>query len=546
MAGMVRQLRVAVTAAGGEVVDGQPVLAPCINHLAANPGFLQHAALDLHLHAHGLRKGTRAGCHLGHRLQVFQQLGTCQAHQRNLVAEGLHLEHIAVGELAVGQGVAHAAGVHDGQVGAGALLHRARNHHAQIGGLRPHAVAVAIEHADSLTHRQGQARSAVVLERFEEVAHRRVFGDALGVDLARAVGLALRQVDRQQLVLQQLNLAGIDDEIGTSDVLAPLVRLHDPGAVLSIRRAGLARHIGVNALVLGAHADRVLAVATDDQVQAFPGRQSARHLDIAGRVDAALAVGVVPHVGGSDHHVGTASAAQFGQQFGGLLGGFAELDVDDVGRHHHLVRVLRRQAHHRNAVAAALEHAVRLVQTLARGLVVDVGCQQREAGPLTLLLQHRQRFVELVVADRRGVVAEQVHALEVGLGILQVALGHAGVDVTAVEQQHMATGRGHLGADAVDQGLARGQPVLAVAVRPEAAVVVVGVQHRQFQGRTRRRGQRTAGQQGHGGGRNPASNRDHGAGSFGNQIMPRRQPARPKNSPRERSPLALPQGFERG
>ena len=43
--------------------------------------------------------------------------------------------------------------------------------------------------------------------------------------------------------------------------------------------------------------------------------------------------------------------------------------------------------------------------------------------------------VELVVAHGHRVVTQQVHALEVGLGVLQVALGHAGVDVAAVEQR---------------------------------------------------------------------------------------------------------------
>jgi hypothetical protein len=108
-----------------------------------------------------------------------------------------------------------------------------------------------------------------------------------------------------------------------------------------------------------------------------------------------------------------------------------------------------------------------------------------------------------VVADGRGVVAEQVHALEVGLGILQVALGHAGVHVAAVEQQHLAAGGLDLGAHLVDQRLARGQTVLAVAVGPEAAVMIVRVQHGQLERRSRRgcgatHRQQGGGQQGQG------------------------------------------------
>ena len=110
-------------------------------------------------------------------------------------------------------------------------------------------------------------------------------------------------------------------------------------------------------------------------------------------------------------------------------------------------------------------------------------------------LQHGRGLVKLVVAHRHRIVAQQVHALEVGPRVLQVGLGHAGVDVAAVEQQAVATGLGNLGADAVDDGLPGGHAVLPVAVFPEAAMVVVGVHHGELVGgvaRRSRRHQRTA------------------------------------------------------
>ena len=66
---------------------------------------------------------------------------------------------------------------------------------------------------------------------------------------------------------QRIDAAAGDHEIGAADVLAPLVRLHDPGAILAIGCSGLAGHVRLVAPVFGGHAHRVLAVAADDQVQ---------------------------------------------------------------------------------------------------------------------------------------------------------------------------------------------------------------------------------------------------------------------------------------
>ena len=82
-----------------------------------------------------------------------------------------------------------------------------------------------------------------------------------------------------------------------------------------------------------------------------------------------------------------------------------------------------------------------------------------------------------MVADGHGLVAQQVHALEVGHGVLQIRLGHAGVDVATVKQQALPALCRHVGADAVNHRLARSHAVLTVAVLPKAAMVVVGVHH---------------------------------------------------------------------
>jgi len=66
--------------------------------------------------------------------------------------------------------------------------------------------------------------------------------------------------------------------------------------------------------------------------------------------------------------------------------------------------------------------------------------------------------------------------LEVRNGVLQVGLGHAGVHVATIEQQAVAACGRHLLADLIHHGLARRHAVFAIAVLPETAVVVVGVQ----------------------------------------------------------------------
>ena len=319
------------------------------------------------------------------------------------------------------------------------------------------------------------------LERRQQRPQRGVFRDGLGERLLAAVGLGALQVDRQQRVAHQLDLAGIQLEVGAADVFAPLMRLHDPGTVLTVGRAGRAGDVGVDAEVLGGHADGVLAVAANDQIEAL---HRPRHLDVARCVDSPVAAWVVAHVGGSDDHVGL--GAQLGHQLGGLGRRGAELDARDVVGQGHLAGVVGGQTHHRDAPAGDRKYLVRLEQALAIG-AVDVGRQHRERGPGPLLGQHRRRLVKLMVADRHRVVADRVHAFEVGLGVLQIALRHAGVDVAAVEQEHLAAAGLDLGADAVDQRFARRHAVLAVAVGPEAAMVVVGVQDRQLQRLARRR-----------------------------------------------------------
>jgi len=82
-----------------------------------------------------------------------------------------------------------------------------------------------------------------------------------------------------------------------------------------------------------------------------------------------------------------------------------------------------------------------------------------------------------MVADRHCVVTHQIHAAEVRFGILQIGFRHAGVDITARQQQQTAPLRRDFLTDAVYQGFLCTQAIFAMIVLPEMAVVIVGVQN---------------------------------------------------------------------
>ncbi len=87
-----------------------------------------------------------------------------------------------------------------------------------------------------------------------------------------------------------------------------------------------------------------------------------------------------------------------------------------------------------------------------------------------------------MVAYRHCIVADEVHAAEVRLGVQQIGLRHAGVDVATGEHQHAAPFGSHRFTDAVYQRLLRRQTILPVVAAPEVAVVIVGMQNSNFIG----------------------------------------------------------------
>ena len=247
--------------------------------------------------------------------------------------------------------------------------------------------------------------------------------------------------------------------------------LHDPGAVLFIWLALRAGHIGRIGHVFGTHAHWHVGVAAHHQVNAL---DCAGHFHVAWCLNTMLAIGIVAHVGGRYHQIGL--CAQLRHELGGLLDRAAKLQLTHVLRVAQFLRVVRCEAHDRHAQSTQIEQLVRLENALAAP--IDIRRQQGKRSKLALHGQNSGAFVELMVAHRHGVIAQQVHAFEIRYRVLQIGLGHAGVDVATVEQQAVAASGSHFGADGVDHGLARRHAVFAVLVVPETAMVVIGVQHR--------------------------------------------------------------------
>ncbi len=257
--------------------------------------------------------------------------------------------------------------------------------------------------------------------------------------------------------------------------------LHDPGAILLIRQTGITRlEVGVLVRCTRLHTDRILGVAANNGIQGA-NRQCTSHLHIARRVAAVLAIGIVAHVGDGEDQIGLLLVTDLLTQCGSFRGRIAKLQSFHVVGVHQLGGILGGKAQYGDLeTALQLEHLVGVEVVLATRLVIDVGGEHGELGPLTLLLDHAEGVVEFVVAHRHGVVADAVHRHEIGFGILQIRLGYPGIHVTAGEHQHIAASRLGLATQSLDQCLLGRHAIFVFRVVPETAVGIVGVQNGQF------------------------------------------------------------------
>ena len=121
----------------------------------------------------------------------------------------------------------------------------------------------------------------------------------------------------------------------------------------------------------------------------------------------------------------------------------------DAGGHQRLE--VCQQAEHADLEAAAFEHHVgldHLTQEFVRELVV--GADNRELGLAEAFAEGVTAVVELVVAERDGVVAHCIHQFQFHIPFEEVEIGGALGEVAGIEQQHV----GVLFAGFADEGLA--------------------------------------------------------------------------------------------
>ncbi len=407
----------------------------------------------------------------------------------------MHQQHAAVSDITGRDAVTDTARVDDTKVDTQLAAGRRGDEATQVGLLVANRVAITNQQAICRANDDIQLLLTFLLIIQQGVIQLGILGDlvlyelhlgrilgygAVGIDRL-ALGVALDQVDRDQVIAGQGQLAILVLKLGTAHILAPLVSLHDPGAVLLIRLAVITRfEIGV--LVGGTrfHTDRILGVATNDGIQS-PCRQCTSHLYIARRIAAVLTILVMAHVSDGEDQIGLLVTADLLAQFSRLAGRIAELQGLHVVGINQLRGILGGQAQYGDLeTALQLEHLVGVKVVLTAGLVIDVGRKHGELGPLALLLQHAERVVEFMVAHCHGIVANVVHRHEVRLGILQIGLRHPGIHITTGENQYVTASSLGIGTQLLDQSLLGSHTILIFSVVPETAVGIVGVQDGQF------------------------------------------------------------------
>jgi hypothetical protein len=379
------------------------------------------------------------------------------------------------------------------------------------------AQAAAVGHRQIGARHRGphQIGEQVALGRLGVVAagDRRRQRDAQGpaLDLGRDVegrrdhrGDLGRRLDRAALVLADHALAGRHQRIGgvgaqvarrvdhlaghhAARVDAQIDAAEGPTVGVGLDHRDLADAVG----------HRGVGVAGDDHIDR-PGRQEVDHLEqlllaIARRqVRGIMEVGALrADVGGDHDHLG-AAAAQVGGLGGDRQRRLDHGEADEVGRHRRERRGLGGHADHPDHDRALLEEerAEDVVpgRPLAGRDLEDVGHEEREvgldrAGPqraariLAGAGGHRRADraeVELVVADRGGVVADLIVGRDHRGALAEVRAQGALEHVAGVDHQELAA-----------VGLSRGAQVGDVAGQDreaiEGAVEIVGADDRQGQ-----------------------------------------------------------------
>ncbi len=240
-------MRITVAAGGVKAQGRHPVGFGRVNRFAFDLQVVEYPVLRHKADVGELRIGTGVRLHLCYRSQVIRHLFAAHIDIHQHIAERLHLQDIFIGDITAFNGVADPAAAHHRKIGVSTRHLRCQHQVPHVGLHETHLTAIPFQPAGECTDLHIQLGFAFILERRQQGEHLWVFRNFRGIEdalaLAVIVGHLLLQVDRDQLIMHQLHLPVTEFEIRAADVFTPLMGLHNPDAVLLVRRARRARHI---------------------------------------------------------------------------------------------------------------------------------------------------------------------------------------------------------------------------------------------------------------------------------------------------------------
>ena len=346
-----------------------------------------------------------AGIGRGAELQSVLDLLTGDLNEACLVAEGMNLDDIAVGDVADLDVVAHAAAVDEGDVSAQQDAVGVRAQVAEVGlGIADRALAVRA--VDGQLH--AGLGNDLLLQGVE------LIGD--GLDIGRRLGVGLDRV--------QINVLVGDGTVGLNDDLADVGELG----------AGLLKDDLLAGLILDRFGEGGVGVAVDEGVKAGGvGNDFLAHPRRGLLVDAEMAeaddiIGArgLSRIDGLLHRIVEVSAVvALAEAIDVVAVGVLEVGGGGLGK-----GLRRADADERDLHALDLEHLISVevgLAVLAGEVCGDIGILRQILGNVQELIH---AIVELMIAGNGSIVLEVVHDVDDVLALGERA-DHAALNMVA-------------------------------------------------------------------------------------------------------------------
>ena len=346
-----------------------------------------------------------AGIGRGAELQSVLDLLTGDLNEAGLVAEGMDLDDIAVGDVADLDVVAHAAAVDEGDVSAQQDAVGVRAQVAEVGlGIADRALAVRA--VDGQLH--AGLGNDLLLQGVE------LIGD--GLDIGRRLGVGLDRV--------QINVLVGDGTVGLNDDLADVGELG----------AGLLKDDLLAGLILDRFGEGGVGVTVDEGVKAggvgndflaHPGRGLLVDAEMAEADDIIGARGLGCVDGLLHRLVEVSAVVALAEAIDVIAVGILEVGRGGLGK-----GLRRADADKRDLHALDLEHLISVevgLAVLAGEVCGDIGILRQILGNVQELIH---AIVELMIAGNGSIVLEVVHDVDDVLALGERA-DHAALNMVA-------------------------------------------------------------------------------------------------------------------